>query len=105
MARRRAPPARSPLPPTPSRCALCEREVAQLTDHHLVPRSEGGTETVPLCHPCHKSVHAFFSNKALARLHPTVEALRAAPEMERYLAWIRKQPDRPIRVYKSNERR
>jgi len=26
-------------------------------DHHVVPRSKGGTKTVPLCHACHGLVH------------------------------------------------
>lgn len=25
--------------------------------HHVVPRSLGGTKTVPLCNPCHRLVH------------------------------------------------
>ena len=28
-----------------------------LHDHHVVPRSRGGTRTVPLCEPCHGKVH------------------------------------------------
>jgi hypothetical protein len=28
-----------------------------LHDHHVVPRSRGGTKTVPLCEPCHGKVH------------------------------------------------
>jgi hypothetical protein len=28
-----------------------------LHDHHVVPRSRGGTRTVPLCEPCHGLVH------------------------------------------------
>jgi hypothetical protein len=28
-----------------------------LNDHHVVPRSRGGTKTVPLCEPCHGKAH------------------------------------------------
>ena len=28
-----------------------------LHDHHVVPRSRGGTRTVPLCEPCHGLAH------------------------------------------------
>ncbi len=54
-----------------------------------------GDPTLPLvglCRNCHEMVHATFDNKQLERLYHTVDALRAAPELASYLAWIRKQP-------------
>jgi len=27
-------------------------------DHHVIPKSLGGTKTVPLCRPCHSKVHS-----------------------------------------------
>ena len=30
-------------------------------DHHVVPRSAGGTKTIPLCGPCHGKVHGVTS--------------------------------------------
>jgi hypothetical protein len=88
--------------PTP--CALCERLVSTVTRHHLIPRSQGGREMVDLCVPCHQMLHKFFTNATLgADLH-TVEALRAHPEVARYLSWVRKQPDRRIRVARRRER-
>jgi 5-methylcytosine-specific restriction protein A len=78
---------------TPPQCGLCEREVQATSRHHLVPREEGGKygPTVDLCQPCHSSVHRFLSNRELARLYPTVEALRTAEGLQTYLSWIRKQ--------------
>jgi 5-methylcytosine-specific restriction enzyme A len=86
-------------------CVLCERKVRSVTYHHLVPKSRGGTETVPLCSPCHATLHKFFTNQTLARELHTIEALRANEDIARYLAWIRKQPDRRIRVRESKNRR
>lgn len=36
-------------------------------DHHVVPRSLGGTRTIPLCESCHGKVHGcgFTSHRAL----------------------------------------
>lgn len=100
---------KSPLIPrekdTPTRCALCEREVMQITRHHLIPRSKGGREVVDLCVPCHKTLHSFFSNRTLLDELHTVEALRQEPEIARYLSWIRKQPDRVIRVASRKDKR
>ena len=82
-----------------TRCGLCERAVQHTSRHHLVPREEGGRygDTVDLCQPCHSSVHRFLSNRALARHYHTVEALRAAGELQGYLSWIRKTKVEKIR--------
>lgn len=86
-------------------CALCERPVHATTRHHLVPRQYGGELTAELCRACHSQVHALFENRTLARELGTLEALRAAPELVRYLRWVRRQPDRAIRVRKARRRR
>ncbi len=89
----------------PKRCVLCEREVRQVTRHHLIPRSAGGKEVVDLCIPCHKTLHSFFSNRTLLTELHTVEALRQQPEIAHYLEWIRKQPDRVIQVARRKDKR
>jgi 5-methylcytosine-specific restriction protein A len=90
---------------TQGACALCEREVARISKHHLIPKSEGGTETIDLCSACHKTLHKFFTNRTLAKELNTIDALRQNPEVRRYLAWVRKQPDRSIKVRTSRRRR
>lgn len=73
-------------------CELCERAVQQVSRHHLVPREEGGRygPTVALCQPCHSTVHTFLSNRELARRYHTIAALQAAPELQKYLDWVRR---------------
>jgi len=88
-----------------TRCALCEREVTRANRHHLIPRSEGGTITVDLCLTCHSTLHQFYTNRTLSKEFSTIEALRQDPEIARYLAWVRKQQDRRIRVRTRKERR
>ncbi|WP_375437211.1 HNH endonuclease [uncultured Hymenobacter sp.] len=84
--------AASAAPLTGNCCALCEREVQQLSRHHLVPREEGGRHgpTADLCQPCHSSVHLLLDNKELARQYHTIEALRSAEKLQKYLHWIRR---------------
>ena len=86
------PPSKLPHETGPQ-CGLCERLVESTSRHHLVPREEGGRygPTVELCQPCHSSVHRFLTNRELARLYPSVEALRAAEGLQTYLRWIRRQ--------------
>ena len=89
----------------PKHCVLCQREVMNITRHHLIPRSKGGTEVVDLCIPCHKTLHSFFSNRTLLTELHTIESLRQEPEIARYVEWIRKQPDRTIRVARRRDKR
>ena len=91
--------ARPPIQPNdqPSRpCSLCGRSFprGQLTRHHCLPREKGGThEDIELvCSQCHSMVHATYTNATLAALYATVEQLRQAPELAKYLKWVRKQP-------------
>lgn len=86
-------------------CALCEREVRQVSKHHIVPKSEGGRYTVDLCAACHKTLHSFFTNETLANELNTLEALRQDPDVARYLAWVQKQRDSRITVRSKRERR
>lgn len=90
-------------------CQLCQRAVPAhlITQHHLTPKQRGGKaeHRTPLCKPCHKQVHAVFSNKQLERELASLDALRAAPEMQAFLTWIRKQkPDRNFRTIDSARR-
>jgi 5-methylcytosine-specific restriction endonuclease McrA len=77
-------------------CALCERPFGrgQLTRHHCLPREKGGDgdDVELICSQCHGMVHATYTNETLARLYPTIGQLRAAPELEAFLKWVRKQP-------------
>ena len=90
------------------KCALCERDGVLLTEHHLTPREMGGASkpTAYLCIPCHKQVHALYTNEELAlRLH-TVPLLKDDPQLQRYLSWIKKQPPGKLpAVRKSNSRK
>jgi hypothetical protein len=97
-----------PAPEPTGRCELCGREVPRrlITLHHTLPRQKGGKaeHRVPTCKPCHKQVHATFGNAELAKIYPTVDALREAPQLQPFLRWIRKQaPDRNFAVHLSND--
>jgi hypothetical protein len=76
-------------------CFLCERPIGRRAEwHHPVPKSRGGRETVPVHPICHRTIHAVLDNKALARDFAQADALRAQPEIARFLAWVKdKDPD------------
>jgi 5-methylcytosine-specific restriction protein A len=77
-------------------CGLCGRAFgrASLTKHHCLPKEKGGTQqdVELLCSQCHSMIHATFTNRTLANAYATLAELRRAPELEKYVRWVRKQP-------------
>ncbi len=74
-------------------CALCGRPLGHRVErHHVVPKSEGGTQTVPVHPICHRTIHAFVANRDLATSYATMEQLRAREDIARYLRWIIDKP-------------
>lgn len=79
-----------------------------ITLHHLLPKQKGGEadDRVPMCKPCHKQIHATFTNTELAQRLSTLPSLREAPEMRGFLSWIRKQkPGRNFQTRTARRRR
>jgi hypothetical protein len=76
-------------------CFLCGRPLGRRVEwHHPVPKSRGGRETAPVHPICHRTIHATLDNKELARGYHTPEALRAHPEVAKFISWISsKEPD------------
>ena len=74
-------------------CVLCDRQIPRgLRDaHHLIPKSRGGSTTVFMHRACHKQIHALFTETELARHYPSVQALRAHPEVDRFINWIKQK--------------
>ena len=58
----------------PRECWECSA-VAECHDHHPVPRSRGGTRTIPLCLECHGKAH--HRNGAMSTSALTSAALQA----------------------------
>lgn len=82
-----------PATAPPATCPLCDRPLGRRIEwHHIVPRSEGGRETVPLHPICHRTIHASASNGELARLYPTLDALKRHEDIRRFVAWIADKP-------------
>ncbi|KGM46308.1 HNH endonuclease [Neobacillus niacini] len=89
-------------------CELCEREEVETTVHHLLPKEMGGTfgATADLCIPCHKQIHALYTNEEIAARLTTISELKEDSQLSRFLKWIRKQPSTKImKIKKSNARK
>ncbi|GIM28478.1 hypothetical protein CPJCM30710_11440 [Clostridium polyendosporum] len=85
-------------------CDLCEREVSKVSEHHLIPKKEGGRNlnTAFLCIPCHTQVHTLYTNKELAARLYNIALLKDDIKIKRYLKFITKHPgDAHISIKKS----
>ena len=99
---------RHPDPHQPQPCSLCQRLVPPhlITLHHLKPKERGGKaeHRTPLCKPCHKQLHATYSNKELDQRLDTLDLLRQAEELQPFLRWIQKQnPNRNFQTTMSHK--
>lgn len=84
-------------------CELCQRE-RRLTFHHLIPVTlhknrwfknrftrDEMAQGVLLCVDCHSAVHKFATEKELGRAYSTLDALRAHPDIRRFVRWVSRQ--------------
>ncbi|CCQ36830.1 uncharacterized protein Nmlp_2676 [Natronomonas moolapensis 8.8.11] len=94
----------------PTTCALCRRVISDeriadpqvVQEHHLRPEERATSPTVMLCRPCHKQIHAVFTNEELRDDYDTIESLREATQLGEYLSWIRGTEKLDIQVTTSN---
>jgi len=95
------------MKPKPSSftCPLCDRECpdSARSEHHTLPKSQGGRETTTICVDCHRQIHVLFGLKDLAREFDTIEKLRASPDMQKWAKWIggRSHVTRPKKAKKA----
>ena len=80
------------------RCVLCGRAIpasARSSLHHLTPKLKGGRRlgTVRLHQICHSAIHARYTEAEIARRLADPDALRADPELARFVDWVRTKPD------------
>ena len=81
-------------------CPLCGRPLVpgvSVDEHHLVPRSEGGSAKERVHRICHRKIHATFDEKELARDFPTWQALREHPAIADFVVWVANKPPEFLR--------
>ena len=93
--------------PESESCPICRHEYAraELTKHHLVPKSRRGNETVLICRNCHRQIHALYTEKELEREFGILETLLASEKLRPWIAWVRKRkPSGRLRTKTSNRK-
>jgi 5-methylcytosine-specific restriction endonuclease McrA len=84
-------------------CPLCGRPLVDgpsVDRHHLVPKAEGGRQAVVMHRICHRKIHSVLDERDLATAYHEPEALKAHPEIARFVRWVRTKPPE---LYKRTE--
>lgn len=84
-------------------CELCRRVIPDqhMTEHHLTPEERAESDTIDACVPCHKQLHALYTNHELEHRYNTASELREADEMAAFIDWIRTTKKVDIQVDES----
>jgi len=61
-------------------------------DHHLVPKTFKGKETVPVHKICHRKIHSLWTEKELANYYNTLERIKEHEEIQKFARWVSKKP-------------
>lgn len=82
-------------PATVVACWLCARPTGKIIVwHHLVPKSRGGRDVVPMHPICQQTLVASFTNAELQRHGMDVDGLLANPAVRKFVDWVaKKEPD------------
>ena len=75
------------------KCQLCQRELGTVNvdQHHLLPKTFKGKETIPLHKICHRKIHATLSERELAKYYFTIEHLLEHPDIQAFVTWVSKK--------------
>ena len=88
-------------------CSLCGRKFGdKIEQHHLVPKTFGGKETIGLHPICHRTIHATFSERELIHYYNTIPRILENDVIAKFVAWVsRKEPDFYVSTRDSENRR
>ncbi len=74
-------------------CVLCGRELGMPYDeHHIVPKSKGGRETVTLHRICHSKIHSVFSLTELRNHYNNINSIKKHEEIKKFIKWVSGKP-------------
>lgn len=84
------------------KCGLCGRPLGDvlIQQHHLIPKTFKGKDTVPLHKICHQKIHATFTERELERYYHTFERLLEHEQIVKFVAWV---ATKPLDFYMKND--
>lgn len=91
-----------------SLCPICGRPLGtvRVEEHHLLPKTFKGKETITIHGICHRTIHATFSERELLHYYHTVERLLESEVIQKFAAWVKnKAPEFYVSTKDSQERK
>jgi len=75
-------------------CPICDRDLIpgpSIDDHHLIPKTFKGKETVTIHRICHRKLHTLWTEREMAHYYHTIERIREHPDIITFVKWISKK--------------
>lgn len=71
-------------------CPICNRPLGEvrLEDHHLLPKTFGGRETICVHGICHQKLHSAITEREMQHYYHTVERLLEHEEIQKFVKWV-----------------
>lgn len=75
-------------------CPLCGRILGTVNveEHHLIPKTFKGTETVDIHKICHRTIHATFTERELEKDFNTIAKILTHPAILKFVKWVKSKP-------------
>lgn len=90
------------------KCPICKRMLVDgptINEHHLIPRTFKGKETITLHKVCHDKLHHTFTEREMVNYYHTIERLCEHDEIQKFIKWVaNKDPEFYIK-HKDTKRR
>ena len=85
-------------------CPICEVSEG-ISKHHVLPKSQGGKETVLICEECHKQIHTTLTNKQIEKSFVSIESLKEHEEIAKWITWRQKHPNAVVNHKQTKSRK
>lgn len=75
-------------------CPICSRSLTGdfIQEHHLIPKTFKGKETVRLHKSCHQKIHSVFTERELFHTYNNIQSIIEHPEIIKFVKFIQKKP-------------
>lgn len=75
-------------------CPICGRELGteRIEEHHLIPKTFKGKDTISIHGICHRTIHATFTERELLKYYHTIERIVTDEKIERFIEWVKNKP-------------
>ena len=75
-------------------CPICNRPMIMgksVDEHHLIPKTFKGKETVLMHKICHNKLHTVFTEREMFNYYNTIERLLENEEVQKFVIWVSKK--------------